>query len=739
MQATQTKLVQFLQGTKQFRIPIYQRPYSWAGKQAKRLFEDVLRIADDAAVPTHFTGAVVTIAGGVQTSAGLSRYDVIDGQQRLTTLSLLLIAMRDRARSLGEAAGRVHPAQIDEQYLVNKFEHGDDRWKLLPTLGDRAEYVGLVGGLPGKGAASPLQHVAEFFAGRLADADAAGLERLQRGLNKLVVVEVTLDPQHDRPQQIFESLNSTGLALTEADKIRNYVLMDLPHERQNEVYEKHWRPMENLFGPDGYASRFDDYVRHFLTVRTGDIPNKRAVYEQFQRYVEKARQRDADPAAAVRRVVADLHALAGHFHRIALGGEPDAALRRRFADLIELRVDTALPLLLAAYERYAHGEYGREDVGRLVDLIESFVVRRFVCGMPANAINWVFADLAKRVYDADDEVAALERRMAGYRASRRFPADEEFRQELAAAKLYHPPARARFMLRRLENFGHANEPVDAAGLTVEHVMPQNAPKVPAWREELGDDWRRVHETYLHTLGNLTLTGYNSKLSDRPFAEKKAMVEGYADSALWLNKVPAQAARWDESAIRRRAELLADRAVKLWPAPAAPAAEGADEKAKADYLLEEADYLAGGATPPAVRPRRTPVAGAARRDHEGADALRQLPARRPNLRQRRAAGERPAAHAENPGRRAVRSEGPLHERRRRRPPGHRQRAVEDRRRIRLRLRAGGGAAGPRAGRESGVSRPPRGRASCRLSRPGRWRPPRSWPGGLPRTSTRATRP
>ena len=570
MQATQTTLVQFLQGSKQFRIPIYQRPYSWTEKQARRLYDDVLRVADDATLPTHFTGAVVTVAGGVQTSAGLARYDVIDGQQRLTTASLLLIAMRDRARFLGDgSAGGVHPEQIDDQYLRNKYESEDDRWKLLPTQGDRSGYVALVAGTTPQGDAGNVGVIAGYFAGRLKDADGDELQRLQRGLNKLVIVEVTLDRNHDRPQQIFESLNSTGLALAEADKIRNYVLMDLAPEPQAEVYEKHWRPMERLFDPEDYAARFDGYVRHFLTVRTGDIPNKRLVYERFRRYVDDARNRaGADAAAAaVRRVVADLHRLAGHFAQVALGRESDARLLRRFGDLIELRVDTALPLLLAAYERYAAGEFTKADMLRLVDLIESMVVRRYVCGMPTNAINWVFADLAKRASDDALDVAGLERRMAEYRGKRRFPDDREFRRELATAKLYNPPTRARFMLRRLENFGHENEPlVDAAALTIEHVMPQNAPRVAAWRAELGDEWRRVHETYLHALGNLTLTGYNAQLSDRPFAEKKAMENGFAQSPLWLNGSIAARDTWDEQAIRERGQLLTDRAVDVWPSP-----------------------------------------------------------------------------------------------------------------------------------------------------------------------------
>jgi predicted transport protein len=382
---------------------------------------------------------------------------------------------------------------------------------------------------------------------------------LCRGLSKLVIVDVSLNRAQDNPQLIFESMNSTGRELSQADLIRNYVLMGLEPKHQTDLYERHWRPMERGFGQESYGAYFDAFMRHYLTVKTGDIPNVRAVYEAFKEYA----RRPAVAAAGVDALVADVQVYASYFCAMALGREANKALAEAFGDLRELKVDVAYPLLLELYHDYATDVLPLDDFIRALRLIESYVFRRAICAIPTNSLNTTFATFGRSLKKDryHESMVASFLLLPSYR---RFPNDEEFRRELVIRDMYNQSRRS-YWLRRLENYGR-KERVIVDEYTIEHIMPQNEHLSEAWQQELGPDWQRIQAAKLHTLGNLTLTGYNSEYSDNSFIKKRDMEGGFRESPLRLNEGLGSLDRWDEPAIDARAAKLSATAATVWMHP-----------------------------------------------------------------------------------------------------------------------------------------------------------------------------
>ena len=387
----------------------------------------------------------------------------------------------------------------------------------------------------------------------------ADLPALCHGLAKLVVVDIALSRDQDNPQLIFESMNSTGRALSQADLIRNFILMGLEQTHQSRLYEDHWRPMEVGFGQEGYGSHFDSFMRHYLTIKMGEIPNVRAVYEAF-----KTHARTPDIAAAgVDALVADIHAFADYYCAMALGKEIDKKLAEAFRDLRELKVDVAYPFLLELYDDYSNGRLEGTDFEAAVRLVEAYVFRRAICVIPTNSLNKTFATFG-RALRKDRYLESIQAHLLTLPSYRRFPSDEEFGREIVVRDLYNFPRRS-YWLRRLENHGRKERvPVDE--YTIEHILPQNENLSAKWRAELGPEWRRVQESWLHTLGNLTLTGYNAEYSDRPFLEKRNMKGGFRESPLKLNEGLSGLDKWDEAAIKYRSQRLAALATGVWAAP-----------------------------------------------------------------------------------------------------------------------------------------------------------------------------
>ena len=442
MKATEAKLLDFLKKSPQFVIPIYQRTYSWTEPECRQLWDDILRAGGDDEISAHFVGSIVYIEKGLYQVSSQTPLLVIDGQQRLTTVSLIIEAL---ARHLGETEplDGFSAKKLRSYYLLNPLEDGERGYKLLLTQTDKQTLLAIV-----EQKALPVEHSLrlkenfEFFEKQV-KALGSKLEPLCRGLAKLMVVDIALSREQDNPQLIFESMNSTGRELSQADLIRNFILMGLEPEHQNRLYNDHWRPMEVAFGQEAYGQHFDSFMRQYLTVKTEEIPKVREVYEAF-----KAHARSPPIAKeGVDDLVADVHAFAGYYCAMALRQETEPALAAAFADLRELKVDVAYPLLLELYRDYAAGALSPKDLEEAVRLVESYVFRRAVCAIPTNSLNKTFATFG-RALNKDRYLESIKAHFLLLPSYRRFPQDEEFRRAIKLRDLYNFRSRS-YWLRRL--------------------------------------------------------------------------------------------------------------------------------------------------------------------------------------------------------------------------------------------------------------------------------------------------
>jgi uncharacterized protein with ParB-like and HNH nuclease domain/predicted transport protein len=593
MKATEAKLLDFLKKSPQFVIPIYQRTYSWTEKECRQLWDDLIRAGGDSKVSAHFVGSIVYIEKGLYQISSQSPMLVIDGQQRLTTLTLLIAALANALEHLDEEKREpvdgFSPRKLRNYYLLNPEEADERHYKLILSQTDKASLIAVIGGLerPKNYSIRITENYALFQS--WIEEQKSDLTAVCRGLAKLLVVDVALSRDQDNPQLIFESMNSTGRELSQADLIRNFILMGLEPDLQTALYEQFWRPMEIDFGQDAYASQFDSFMRYYLTVKTGDIPNINDVYEKFKAF---ARSPETS-ATGIKGLVEDIRRFSRFFCAMALGGESDPALTLAFQDLRELRVDVAYPFLLELYSDYADERLSHEEFVAAVRLIESYVFRRAICAIPTNSLNKTFATFTKAL-KKDRYLESIQAHMLSMPSYRGFPTDEEFRRQLETRDLYKFPRKA-YWLRRLENH-RRKERVPVDEYTIEHIMPQNERLSSAWRGALGTDWKRVQETWLHTLGNLTLTGYNSEYSDRSFVDKRDMAGGFRESPLKLNQGLGGLETWDEDAIKKRASRLSKTAVKVWSypelSPEVLAAYKAPEE-NSGYSIADHPYLLAG--------------------------------------------------------------------------------------------------------------------------------------------------
>lgn len=585
MKATEARLLDFLKKSPQFVIPIYQRAYSWTEKECRQLWDDILRTGSDDAIAVHFVGSIVYIEKGLSNLTSNEPMLVIDGQQRLTTVTLLIAAL---ANALGETepVDGFTTRKLRNYYLLNPEESGERRYKLILSQTDKNSLTAIVGNLeqPKEQSLRVTQNF-QFFK-ELVTGLGGDLTALCKGLAKLIIVDVALNRTQDNPQLIFESMNSTGRELSQADLIRNFILMGLEPTLQTQLYEQYWRPMEVDFGQEAYVIHFDAFMRHYLTVKTGVIPRMNEVYDAFKGYA-----RPEIAKAGVDALVKDLRNFAGYFCAMALGAESDPDLRLAFHDLRELKVDVAYPFLLELYHDYAAKVLTKTDYVAAVRLVEAYVFRRAICAIPPNSMNRTFATFTKAL-KKDRYLESIEAYFLLLPSYRRFPRDEEFRRDLHTRDLYKFRSRS-YWLRRLENHGR-KERVAVDEYTIEHILPQNPNLSIAWMDALGPDWERVQETWLHTLGNLTLTGYNAEYSDRPFAEKRDMKGGFKESPLRLNAGLGVLDAWNEDAIKARADRLSTTALTVWTAPKLTEEVLATYRSKnghaTKYLIEDHPHL-----------------------------------------------------------------------------------------------------------------------------------------------------
>jgi len=582
MKAQDLPFTQLLQGAKQFIIPIFQRTYSWEREHCEQLWHDIIRVGSSSELNSHFIGSAVYIPED-DTSAAISRWLVIDGQQRITTITLLLLSFMRRLEAEGLDTP-VSAAEVEDYYLRNRYGKGELGYKMLLTRTDKATLIALLEGkaLPESASLRITDNFA-FFSEKMASAD---LEVVYEGIQKLMIVDVRLQQGIDNPQMIFESMNSTGKALTQADLIRNFVLMGLPHDLQTRLYTDYWRPMEVGFGAESYSSHFDEFMRFFLVIHTGNHRiKKNEVYQEFKGY---SRKYEVEP------LLRSLVEFAGYYCNITLGKEQEARLAEPFRDIRELRADVCYPLLMEVYHDYSQGQVSQAEFVEVVLLVESYVFRRAVCDIPTNSLRQTFATFSRKL-KKDRYVESVKAEFLKLPSYRRFPEDEEFKRQLKVRNLYAFNRRS-YWLRRFENHGR-KERVAVQDYTIEHIMPRNEHLSPAWIEALGENWQQVHAQYLHTLGNLTLTGYNSEYSDRPFEEKRDMEGGFRYSPLKLNRGLAECESWNETTINERADRLAEQAMAIWGVPlldddllAAYRAEGGIAEG---YSIESHLHLQGG--------------------------------------------------------------------------------------------------------------------------------------------------
>lgn len=583
MQAKDVFLAHLMQGPKQFLIPIFQRTYSWREAQCYQLFEDVRRAGSSERIENHFAGSIVLIPNH-QTLASIPQFLVIDGQQRLTTVTLLVAALVKRARELGiDIVNMTQIKAIEGYFLVNDYGPDDARYKLLLTKSDRVTLCALADGKPVP--ADPSRNVMDnfqLFCDLLADEET--VKQIYAGFQKLKVVEVVLQQGQDDPQAIFESLNSTGVDLSQADLIRNYVLMRQDYEAQTRLYNDYWYPMEQLFGREN-NSRFDRFIQDFLTLETcsNTLIKSRDVYPLFKEWFHKQLTSKGAEFALQR-----LLRLAGFYSNYMFRKEQEQDLLQAFTRLRGL-VEVASPVVIRLYEAYSTSEeepstLTRSEFVDAIHILESYVLRRAVCAMQTRSLGSVFASLAQRI-DAASPLESLKVALVRFKKSSRFPTDIEFQQALETREIYEMRI-CRYLLERLEN--DSKERIDTREFSIEHVMPQNEDLNITWQRMLGTNWKEVQQTWLHRLGNLTLTGYNPEYSDRDFGTKQSIQHGFKDSPLRLNRYIAEQEMWTEVQMAARGNALAQKALGIWKPLKV------EEKTVAEYHLRDLEALSNNA-------------------------------------------------------------------------------------------------------------------------------------------------
>ncbi|GAA7427014.1 DUF262 and DUF1524 domain-containing protein [Helicobacter pylori] len=549
MEADATTLLNFIKDNQknQLVIPIYQRLYSWEKEQCKQLWDDIIKIGGNDKMGGHFIGFILYVLDGKKHSGNLLL--IIDGQQRLTTITLLLIALRDHLNDEDKRK------EIENHYLINSDEKGDKKFRLILSESDRDTLLSLIDKDRRK-PSEPSSKIVENFKlfEEWVSKNTDKLETIFKGLEKLTIVWIALEKEKEKddPQLIFESMNSKGMELAQTDLIRNYIVMETEIEKQEGFYNKYWRAMEEKFKQD--EKLFDRFVRHYLTIKTRDIPNINKVYVALKDYRQKE-------GIGIEDLLKDLQKYCGYFCQIAFKKEENKDLNKALGFLVDLEMDVVYPLLLELYSDYSDEVLSEDDFRRSIDLIESYICRRAVCGLGTNSLNKVFSSFTRYI-QKDEYFKSLKAHFGYLTEKQRFPNNDEFKDCFITINFYKFKKREYFF-ERLENFDR-EERVYTHEYTKEHIMPQTLTE--EWEKDLGENFQAIHDKYLHTIGNLTKTGYNDKYSNKSFQEKRGMEGGFKDSPLRLNQSLRDLKSFGEKEIKKRANDLADLALKIWTYP-----------------------------------------------------------------------------------------------------------------------------------------------------------------------------
>ena len=539
MQAKETKLQDIIEGTKQYVIPLFQRTYSWEQKEWKILWEDIVELCEAKNPRTHFIGSIVNMPT-VSVPEGVAKYLLIDGQQRLTTIFVLLILLRNKAR---EAQNGRFADEINNTLLVNQYKDGADYYKLMPTQVDRTTYQNLINGHSNE-SESLLTKTYDFFDKKLKQVEIEP-EKLKKIITSYFsVVSIVLDTD-DNPYLVFESLNAKGKVLTQADLIRNYFFMRIHVNQQDEVYNSYWYPMQIALDDN-----LTEYIRHFLMMG-GSIIKQGDVYSSLKESVSTGN--------AV-NYIEKLKKYSTYYQKLIHPEfETEPELQKYLRRLNRIVVTTAYPLLLNFYNDYVDNKITKDEFVIILKTLENYLIRRFVCNIPTNQLNKIFPTVYPQI-EAKFPTDIIE----GFKnilQSKGYPKDNEFFLRFKETKFYGGGDRqikTKLILETLEeSFAHKEE-VLFENLTIEHIMPQTLSEW--WQQHIGNDWEETHDLFIHTIGNLTLTAYNTELSNDDFPTKQ---ETYKESHLELNKYFGNLKSWTRAEIEQRADILAKQAVKIW--------------------------------------------------------------------------------------------------------------------------------------------------------------------------------
>jgi len=565
MKANETKVDKFLATNETtFAIPVYQRNYDWTLFQCKQLLHDIVETGKNDKINAHFIGSIVYVHDDFYTASGLTELTIIDGQQRLTTITLIYIALYRLAKELDN---QMLANRIQKTYLINEFAPQAEKLKLKPTENNKdalRHILNSTDGVEFKGYSKIIENF-DYFKSVI---NAENFEIIQRGLSKLIFVDIALDRQKDNPQRIFESLNSTGLELSQADLIRNYILMGISRTNQDKIYKSYWEVIEqNAKDETLNKTRVSEFIRDYLTLKNKEIPNKGDVYTKFK---EKHPTSTIDE---LELVLSELKSLVKYYNKLTNPkNEADREIKIQLEYINRLEINVAFPFLMKVYEDYSNSIIKKNTFISILSLVQSFAFRRFILGLPTNALNKIFMNLYDKV-EPDNYLFSIQKSLLQRSGVQRFPRDSETINALKEKDVYNiKPKNRTYLLERLEN--HQNkEPVIIEGnsdITIEHIFPQNPDA--KWKIELGsDEYNLIKENYIHTIGNLTLSGNNGKLGNKPFQEKREMnidgkEQGYIFSRLWLNRDLKEIIKWDKEGIENRANLITLRFIKIWGIP-----------------------------------------------------------------------------------------------------------------------------------------------------------------------------
>ncbi len=540
MQAKETKLQDIMEGTKQYIIPLFQRTYSWTSKEWESLWKDLVDLCETENPRTHFIGSIVSMPT-VSVPEGVAKYLLIDGQQRLTTIFIILALLRNKARTLENIE---FANEINDTLLVNPYKKDNDHFKLMPTQVDRDVYFSL---LQGKNfdLESKIAKAYDFFEKKVRQTKLSHEKIKQIITGYFSVVSIVLDSD-DNPYLVFESLNAKGRALTQSDLIRNYFFMRIHVDQQKSIYDDYWLPMQEYL-----KDNLTEFIRHYL-MKDGALIKQTDVYYALKEKVS--------PKNAI-EYLKELHRYSIHYRCLVNPVfESDTIIQKYLKRLNRIEVTTAYPLLLSFYDSFKKGSFSRDDFVESLKILENFLIRRFICGIPTNQLNKVFPKIYSTLKSKfpNDFVTGLKDLLK----DNNYPGDKEFLSRFKDGRLYGAGDRlvkTKLILETIEeNYAH-KEIVPFDKLTIEHVMPQTLSVW--WQNHLGAGWENTHELDLHTIGNLTLTAYNSQLSNDDFPSKKLI---YSNSHLELNKYFNSITSWNEAEINQRSDILAEKAIKIWP-------------------------------------------------------------------------------------------------------------------------------------------------------------------------------